>query len=196
MLGYLLAVAEEAGAGTAEAAEKSLEVLPDPAELIFGTLFFFILVLALVKFVFPKLNEALAKRTAAIQGQMEEAERVKRDADQVLEQYRAQLAEARAEVQKIIEDGRRTAEALKADIVAKAEQQAQDIVARAQSDVAGERDRAVQQLRGTLAELSIDIAGRVIEKELTSSDAHRALVDRAIADLAGATNGSGGGQQS
>lgn len=187
MLAKVLAIAE-----AVEGAEESLEVLPAPDELLWGSLAFGILAILMIKFVFPKLRQALEERSQKIQGQIEEAERVKREADQVLEQYRTQLAEARAEVQKIIEEGKRTADALRQDLVAKAEQQAQEIVAKAQADVAGERDRAMQQLRTTLGELSIQLASRVIEKELSGSEAHRALVDRAITEVAGSGNGHGG----
>lgn len=189
MLAALLAVAEAA-------AEKlpELEVIPDPDELLWGSLFFLVLVIVLVKMVGPKVKASLAARTAGIKGQLEEAERVKREADQLAEQYRGQLAEARAEAQKIIEEGRRTADSLKADIIAKAETEAQEIIARAQTGAAGERERTVQELRGSLSDLSIDIASRVIQKALTTSDDHRALVDSAIAELAGST--AGGGQTS
>jgi F-type H+-transporting ATPase subunit b len=167
-----------------EHVESTLEVLPDGTELLFGSIFFVLLLVAMIVLVFPKVRKTMEQRTAKIQGQLEEAERTKREADQILEQYRAQLAEARAEVAKIIEEGKRTADALRTDLVAKAERDAQEIVSRAQTDVAGERDRAIAALKDTLGELSISIASRVLEKELTSSDAHRALVDQAIAQLA------------
>ena len=168
----------------AEEAEKTLKVLQNPPELLWGSIFFVLLLAAMYKLVFPKVRTVLAQRTAKIQGQLEEAERTKREADTILEHYKAQLAEARAEVAKIIEEGKRTAEALRADLVAKAEREAQEIVTRAQADVAGERDRAIASLKDTLGELSISIASRVLDKELTSSDAHRALADQAIAGLA------------
>jgi F-type H+-transporting ATPase subunit b len=180
MLASLLFLAQEASPSP----ESSLKVLPDGSELLYGTIFFVLLFLALWKFVFPKMTEMLNKRTASIQGKLEEADHVKRDADQVLEQYRAQLAEARTEVGKIIEEGKKTAEALRADLVRKAETEAQEIVARARQDVAGERDRAMAELRQTVGDLSISLASRVIEKELSSSESARALVDRAISELA------------
>lgn len=168
--------------------KKELKVLPDGPELVFGIVFFAVLFFALSKLVFPKVRDTMAKRTAAIQGRLEEAERTKREADQILDQYRGQLAEARTEVNKIIEEGKKTAEALRADLVRKAEQEAQEIVARARQDVAGERDRAMAELRQTVGDLSISLASRVIEKELSSSESARALVDRAISELA--RNGS------
>jgi F-type H+-transporting ATPase subunit b len=176
------------------AAESTdLRILPHTDELILATIAFGILVFFLVKKVFPRLKKALEDRTAKIQGQLEEAERAKREADQLLEQHRAQLAGARAEVQKVIDEGKRTADALRADLVAKAEQEAQEIVRRAQADVAGERDRAIQQLQQTMGELSIELAARIIEQDLKNNDAARSLVDRAIQELA-STSGTGAGQ--
>ena len=172
------------------AAEESLKVLPATDELLWGSIAFLIVAGALLKFAFPKLQEGLKERSAKIQGQVEEAERIKRDADAVLADYRAKLNDARGEVQKIIDEGKKTAESMRADIIAKAEAEAREIVQRAQADVAGERDRAIQSLRDTLGDLSISLASRVIEKELRSSDEHKALVDRAIADLASTGNGS------
>ena len=172
------------------AEEESLRVLPEPDELLWGSLAFGIVAILLLVFVSPRLREGLAERSKRIQGQIEEAERTKREADQVLADYKQKLAEARSDVQTIIDEGKRTAESLKADIVAKAETEARGIVARAQADVAGERDRAIAALRDTLSDLSIQLASRVIQKELASSEAHRALVDQAIADLGRSGNGS------
>ena len=166
-----------------------LRILPHADELILATIAFGILVVFLLKAVFPRLKKALEDRTAKIQGQLEEAERTKREADQVLEQYRQQLAGARAEVQKLIDEGKRTADSLRADLVAKAEQEAQEIVRRAQADVAGERDRAIQQLQTTLGELSIELAARIIEQDLSNNEAARQLVDKAIQDLARTPSG-------
>jgi F-type H+-transporting ATPase subunit b len=185
MFDVVLAAEEAAAEGANE-----LQVLPHTDELLWGTIAFLILLFALLKFVFPRMQKGLEERRARIQGQLEEAERTKREADQVLEEYRAKLTDARTEVSRIIEEGKRTAESLRADIVAKAEAEAREIVQRAQADVAGERDRAIQSLRDTLGELSITLASRVIEQELRSSDAHRALVDRAIEDLTRSGNGT------
>lgn len=187
MLAILLAQAED---------HTNKFILPQKDELIWATLAFVILFVFLAKAVFPQVKELFEQRTERIKGQLEAADRQKQEADQLLEQYRAQLADARAEVQRIIDEGKRTAEAVRQEMVSRAEQEAQEIVARARADVAGERERAVQELRTTVGELSLELASRVIERELTSSEAHRALIDRAIQDLAasgGNGHGAGGG---
>jgi F-type H+-transporting ATPase subunit b len=169
-------------------------ILPKKDELIWGTIAFVLLFAFLAKAVFPKVREMLEQRTERVRGQLEAADRSKQEADQMLEQYRAQLADARGEVQRIIDEGKRTAEAVRQELVARAEQEAADIVSRARADVAGERDRAMQQLRTTVGELSLQLASRVIERELSSSEAHRALIDRAIQELSvSGGNGQVGG---
>jgi F-type H+-transporting ATPase subunit b len=167
----------------AAATSEDLKVLPGKDELIWGSVAFLVLVVVMIKFVFPKMRTALAERAAKIQGQLEEADRTKREADQILDQYRAQLNDARAEVSRIIEEGKKTAESLRKDLVAKAEVEAQSIVQRARQEVSGERDRALQELRSTLGDLSIQLAQRIIEKELAQPEAQRQLVERAIEDL-------------
>lgn len=170
------------------AAEEELKLLPGPDELLWGSVMFAVLFIALAVFVFPKAKQGMAKRADKIQGQLEEAERVKREADQVLDQYKAQLADARNEVSRIIEEGRKTAEALKAELSAKAETEAAAIVERARAEVSGERERAIAELRQTVGTISLDIAAKVIGKELSSGEAHKALVDQAIAQLGRGNN--------
>ncbi len=95
----------------------------------------------LAKFAFPALNKMLAERAAKIQGEMEKAESTRTEADTVLSDYKAQLAGARDESNRIIEEARKTADQLRKDIQAKAEQEAQATVARAQEEIRAERDR-------------------------------------------------------
>lgn len=180
MVAVILAVAEE---------EPRIHI-PHLDELIWGSLAFLILFVTLAKFAFPKVQQMLDQRAEKIRSGLEAAEKTKSEAEAMLEQYRRQLAEARGEAQKIIEEAKRTAESLRRDLVARAEQESQDIVARARADVAGERDRAVQELRATIGDLSIQLATRVIERELSQPESQRAFVDRTIEELGSLGNGS------
>lgn len=166
------------------AGDEALKLLPATDELIWGSAAFLVLFLLLSKLAFPKLKAGLAERSAKIQGQLEEAERTKLEADKVLEQYRQQVADARNEAAKIVEEGRKAAEAVRAELVAKAQAEADQIIERARTDAAGERDRAIAELKSTVGTLSLSIASKVISKELSSNDAHKQLVDSAIGELA------------
>ena len=170
-------------------ANENRFILPHTADLVFGSIAFLIMLYVLGKFAFPQMTRALAARQQRIRDSIEAADRSKQDAERILDEYRQQLAEARGEAQKIIDEAKRTAEAMRQDLIHRAEQEAQDIVARAKADVAGERDRAMQELRSTVGDLAITLATRVIERELSSPEAQRALVERAIDELSTMGNG-------
>lgn len=183
----ILAIAEETGAAAED--HSTRVVLPHTEELVWGSIAFAILLIALIKFVFPKITQTLAARTQRIRESIESADRSKQDAERVLDEYRQQLADARGEAQKIIDEAKRTADAMRQDLIRRSEQEAQDIVTRAKADVAGERDRALNELRATIGDLSLTLATRVIERELASPEAQRALVERSIEELSAIGNG-------
>src|SRR5207247_6685 len=110
-------------------------------ELIVGVIAFAILYAFMRKWVLPRLNQVLEERREKIQGQLESAEQTRREADQQLADYRSQLAGARDEANRIIEEARKTADQLRRDIQAKAEEESQAIVGRAQEEIRAERDR-------------------------------------------------------
>ncbi len=176
---FLLLAAES---GAEEASGLGI-ILPAAAELFYGAISFLIVFFALKKFAFPNLNAMLDERREAIQGKMEASDAALAEAERVKATYAAKIDEARTEGNKIIEDAKGTAEALRRDIVAKAEAEAQAIVARAQAEVATERDRALSELRAEVGTMSVDLAAKIVEKELDAS-AHQGLVDEYIARLA------------
>jgi F-type H+-transporting ATPase subunit b len=173
---------------TASEAEK---LYPHLNELIIGLIAFAIVFFAIVKFVMPRLREVLAERESQIQGNLEKADEAKRAAEAELAEYRAQLANAREESDRIIEEARKTADQVRKDIQAKAEEEAEATVARAQEEIRAERDRAFQDLRAQVGEIAVLLAGKVVEKELDPA-AHERLIDEYIDQVAGGTgNGRG-----
>lgn len=180
MLHLAFLAAEAAG----EAAGPENPILPDIAEIIFGGLAFLIVFAGLWKFAFPALGTMLAERSAKIQGEMEKAEGTRVAADRVLADYRTQLAGARDEANRIIEEARKTADQLRRDIQAKAEQEAQATVARAQEEIRAERDRVFAELRGQVGDIAVELAGRVVGESLDKGT-HERLIDEYIDQVAG-----------
>lgn len=162
----------------------NLELLPDDAELIWGAVAFTILMVILGYLVFPRLNQALDERTARIQGQIEDAEAVRGEAEQLRRQYEEQLSGAKDEAQRIIDEAREQAERIRLDAQTEAEREAQQIRARAREEAEAERSRVVQNLRDQVASLSVDLAERIVEREL-DEQRHRDLVDSYIDELSG-----------
>ena len=127
---------------------------------------------------------ATAHYHGKIQGDLERAEETRRGAERELAEYREQLAGAREEANRIIEEARTTAEQLRADLQAKAERDAAATVAKAQEEIRAERDRVFQELRGEVAEIAVGLAGRVVGESLDAT-AHQRLIDSYIDEVAG-----------
>ncbi len=164
-------------------------ILPAPAELVWGTVAFILFLVIMFKFAFPRINGVLEERVEAIQGRLEYAQEQVNKAERMRDRYESQLADAKNEANRINEDARQTAQALRQDIIEKAEAEAQAIMQRAQADVRSERDRTVQQLRAEMGRLSVQLAEKIVQREL-DDEAHAGLIDQYIETLAG-TNGRG-----
>ena len=179
ILAFIVA-AEEAVEETNEASD----LYPHWEELVVGAIAFGILFFFMWKWVLPRINTLLDERREKIQGELEQAEATRGEADTLLADYRAQLADARDEANRIIEEARRTADQVRADLQSKAEQEAQATVARAQEEIRAERDRVFQELRGQVGEIAVELAGRVVGQSLDPS-AHERLIDEYIDQVAG-----------
>lgn len=185
----LLLLAQE-GAEHAEEPSGLALVLPETAELIWGLVSFIFVLGFLSKVAFPKIKQALEAREQQIQGDLESAESAKAEAATVLEDYKKQVADAKGEANRIIEEARQSAETVRKELVAKAEKEAQQIVERAQEQLVNERNRTVQELQGQLAEMSIELAEKVVGRSIDASS-HKEMVDAYIKEVAGMSNGGG-----
>ena len=153
--------------GQAEDVNYKADLYPHWQELAVGALAFAILFFFIWKWVLPRVNALLDERRQKIQGELEKAEETRRTADQELADYRTQLAGGREESNRIIEEARRTAGQLRADIEARAE-----------------RDRVFQELRAEVAGIAVGLAGRVVGQSLDPK-AHQRLIDEYIDEVAG-----------
>ena len=145
----------------------------------------------LVAITRPAMRQVLEERRQAIQGEMEQAEATRKKADQELEQYRAQIAAAREEANRIIEEARTSADQVRRDLVAKAEEDAQATLDRAAEEIHAERDRAFQELRDQIGAISVELAERVVGQSLDEA-AHRRLIDEFIDEVASSSRSSNG----
>jgi F-type H+-transporting ATPase subunit b len=163
---------------------EASDLYPHANELIVGAIAFAILFFFIWKWALPRLNKLLDERREKIQGQIEEAERARQEAEEVRRRYEDQLRDARGEASRIIEEARKTAESVRKDMLAKAEDESRQVVSRAQDEIRSERERVFEELKATVGELSIQVAERVVGESLTK-DRHMKLVDSYIAELAG-----------
>jgi F-type H+-transporting ATPase subunit b len=191
VIGSILAQAEE----HAEEASQAEHLYPEPGELIVGLIAFLVLFFFTWKWLLPRFRQVLDERRTQIQGEMERAEAQRREADELLERYRQQLAEAREEANRIVEEARTTAEEMRRDLQARAEEQAQATIDRAQEEIRAERDRAFEELRAQVGTIAVELASRVVEKELDRST-HERLIDEYIDEVRSGAATNGGGSSS
>jgi F-type H+-transporting ATPase subunit b len=169
-------------AAESEGGSNTSLVLPETSELIAGIIAFAIVFFFVWRWAMPTITATLEKRRQAITGQMEEAEKAKREAESLLSDYRAQLAEAKTEGSRLIEEARQSADQMKADIVAKAEQDAEGIRAKAREEASSEMSRALSDAKSQVGDISVELAGKIVGESLDAK-AHKALIDRYLADL-------------
>lgn len=179
LLFALATLAQEEGGETSSGLSL---ILPEPSELIAGILAFLIMFFFVWKWALPTINKTLEARQQAITGQLSEAEAAKREAETLLADYRAQLAESKTEGNRIIEEARSSGDQLKSEIVAKAQDEANQILAKAREEADTEKSRALTEARQTVGELSVDLASKIVGESL-DPDAHKDLVERYLADL-------------
>ncbi len=173
----LLAVADDASGAAL--------LVPAAPELIWGFVAFLLLMAIFSKLVFPQANQTLQDRRAAIQGKMEEADAKLAEAEASKAEFDAGIADAKGEANRIVEQAKTDAEAVRADIVARAEDEAAQLLEKARADVASERERLLSELRTQVGTLSVELASRIVERELDAST-HQSLVDEYIQDLSSA----------
>ena len=176
---------EVEGGEDAHEEEESNPILPETNELIWGSISFVLLFLLLAKLAYPPVKQAMEDRSEKIRGSIDEAEKAKDEANQVLDQYRAQLADARNESARIIEEARQTADQLRRDLQARAEADIAEMRTRAQDEINAAKDRAMAEVRTQVAELAINAAEMVVGRSL-DRDTNRQLVDQFI-DQVGST---------
>jgi len=166
------------------AAAENTNILRVPLdELIIGTVAFLLVFFALAKFAFPAISKTLEERADAIEGGLKRADESQAEAQALLEQYRAQLADARVEAASI----RTQAQAEKTAMIEQAKSEAAAAAAtvteRAQAQMAAERAQAVSSLRRDVSELALTLAGKVVGESLSDDARARAAVDRFISEL-------------
>jgi F-type H+-transporting ATPase subunit b len=160
-------------------------VLPHTSEIIIGLIAFLLLFFIIKKFVTPKFETLYAERAAKIEGSIEKAEQAQAEAHKMLEQYKAQLAEARAEAARIRDDARIEGEQIITELRTKAQEESARIVAQGQTQLETQRAQIVAELRGELGRLAIDLADRVVGESLEDEVRRRGTVDRFLSELDG-----------
>ena len=181
LVGDILVFAQETHGGGEEEGGSFL-VSPEVGLMVWTLLLFGATLIILNKLVFPRISEALDKRSQAIQDSIDHAERTKREADELLEEYRARLREAREQSEDIVVRARKAADSLADQAKADASKQREELLAAARRDIEAETRRALDEIRKEVADLTVIATEKVTRKSLTPDD-HRRLIEDALREV-------------
>ena len=160
-------------------------LVPSLAELIPATIAFCIIFTLMSKLAWPMIVKMMTEREEKIQGDLDAAEQAKDQARSDAQAYADRLAVAEREAADIIAAAKREAEEERSRILAKAQQDAAATIAKARDAVESERKKAMVQLSGSVVDLSVEIAGKIIGNDLDDAE-HRALAEKYLAEVGNA----------
>ncbi len=150
-------------------------VQPDPGLYIWTIVTFLVLVAALGKFAWRPLLEALERRQAAIRKSLDDAQQAKQELERLHVQSQKILADARVQAEQILSQTRSDANRLRDELKQKAQSEAAGILKNAQRQIEMETTRALQQIRSEAVELSVAIASKLLERNVTKEDNERLI---------------------
>jgi F-type H+-transporting ATPase subunit b len=157
---------------------------PDPGLFIWTILTFLVLVALLAKFAWRPLLEALETRQNAIRKSLDDAQQAKHELERLNAESAQIIARARQEADAIITQSRSDGDRLRAEIRQKARGEADLIVKNAERQIQLETSRALEQIRHEAVELSVMIASKIIQRNLTRED-NEHLIDEALRQVQG-----------
>lgn len=155
---------------------------------------FALLLILLIRYVFPPIRDQINRRQREIESSIEEAEKTRAEARELLAEYRRQMDEARGESRRILDEARKQGDAQRERTKKEAREEGDRIIQRAKDEIGREREAAVRDVRREVAGMVILASEQVIGKKLDGDD-HERLISQALDDLEAevvSTSGNGG----
>jgi len=156
---------------------------PNVGLAVWTILTFVLVLLVLRRYAWKPILGAMEARERGIQQLLDDAEAARAEAEATLEEYRRQLAEARAAVQQMFAEGRADAERVRNELLQNAHTDAEAIVARAHGEIHLERQKAIAEIKEQAAEIAISAASKIIEEAL-DEERHRRIVEEYLQEIA------------
>ena len=180
----------------AESGGGNFLVTPGLGLMLWTLIAFGITYYVLKRLAFPRIATALDKRRKAIDESIDSAVRTKKEADELLEEYRARLKEAREQADDIVSRSRRAAESMQDESKAEAKRYREELMESTRRDIETETQRSLDQIRKEVANLTVIATEKVMRKSLDDDD-HRRLIEEALSEadfsaLAGSEKKNGG----
>ena len=164
---------------TANAQETQDLVTLVPWTFIIQIINLFIQVFLIKKFLFKPINDILDKRRNLADKAIKDAREAQEEADSLKTQYESSLTNAHAEAAQIVSDAQKEAQNKADTLVREAQEEVASIKARAAADIEQEKKKAINEAKDEIGSLAMEIAGKVVEKEISEAD-HKKLIDEFI----------------
>jgi F-type H+-transporting ATPase subunit b len=158
-------------------------LLPSWPEFIIGTILFFLVFGFLAKLALPRIQATLADRTEKIEGGLARSEEAQAEAQELLDQYRQQLADARHDAARLREEAREQGAQIIADMREQAQAEARRVTEAAQVQIQAERQQALNSLRTEIGTLATELAGKIVGESLEDTVRQNRMVDRFLDEL-------------
>ena len=142
----------------------------------------FIQIYLIKRFLFKPVNAMLEKRRAMADAEIQDAIKAKDEAQAMKAEYEQNMAEAKNKANEILTTAQKTASIQSEEMLKEASKQAAAIKAKAEKDIAQEKRKAVNEIKDEIGGMAMDIAGKVIEREISEED-HKKLIDEFIANV-------------
>ncbi|MCD8106079.1 MAG: F0F1 ATP synthase subunit B [Lachnospiraceae bacterium] len=134
------------------------------------------------RFLFKPINNIIEKRKAAADAEIQDATKAKEEAQAMKADYEQSMLEAKTKANDILTAAQKTATVQSEEIIREASRQAASIKAKAESDIAQEKRKAVNEIKDEIGSMAVEITGKVIEREISEED-HAKLIDEFIANV-------------
>jgi F-type H+-transporting ATPase subunit b len=154
-------------------------VQPDPGLFIWTILTFLVLVGLLAKFAWRPLLDALERRQATIAKALDDAKAAKQELERLQKESAEMMRQARIEAEAIISRSRSDADALREELKQKSRAEAAALVKNAEQQIRLETARAVQQIRHEAVDLSVEIASKILQRQVSRAD-NEALIEATL----------------
>lgn len=151
----------------------------DPGLIIWTWLTFFIVLGILAWKAWGPMIDALDRREARIRDSLEGADKARQESEEVATRIDEQLRHSRQEARQILASAREVGEKLRTGLEESARSKADEFIVRARDQIDAEREQALREIRATVVDLSISMAGKVIERNVSSDD-NRKLVEESL----------------
>jgi F-type H+-transporting ATPase subunit b len=157
-------------------------VQPDPGLAIWAIITFLVLLFFLAKFAWRPLLGMLEARRETIRKSLEDAQQARRELEQVTQESARIIKNAYAEAESIVSKSRVDAEALREELKQKSRADAEAILREAKRQIETETGRALRQIRSEVADLSVAVASKLIQRNFSKED-NKALIDETLRQM-------------